>query len=100
MIIEFRKDHLYLVKVPNDIRSPIISNWSDGTTTLEFYSETYEMEYDTYEFGVDELKQRKEITLPKQGKYRIFRKIPRRFLSEVKSLIGNTDDKYYLLLKF
>lgn len=68
-----------MIKVPNDIKRPIISNCSDNTTILEFYSSTYEMGYDTYEFGVSEEKQMKEITLPKQGEYKIIRKIPKNF---------------------
>ena len=91
MIIEIEKG--FLVKVPNDIKKPIISNWSDGTTTLEFYSSTYEMEYDSFEYGVDEEKQMKEITLPKQGEYKICRRIPK----NLSHLVDN--DKWFLLIK-
>jgi hypothetical protein len=85
----------FLVKVPEDIKKPIISNWSDGTTTLEFYSDIYVMEYDSFEFGegVDEDNQRKEITLPKQGKYKISKIIPKKF----KHLIDK--DKWFLIKK-
>lgn len=89
MIIEVEKG--FLVKVPDDIKRPIISNWSDATTTLEFYSSTYEMEYDSFEIGVSEEKQMKEITLPKQGNYKISRRIP-------KSLLHLIDDEKWLLL--
>jgi hypothetical protein len=82
----------FIVEVPLDIRKPIISNWSDGTTTLEFYSETFVMEYDTYEYGVPEEKQRKEITLPEQGEFKIIKHIPFRY----KNLVED-DSKYYLL---
>ena len=75
MILEVESG--FLVKVPNDIKKPIISNWSDGTTTLEFYSTEYDMEYDTYEYGVEV--QMKEITLPKQGEYKINRRIPKKY---------------------
>lgn len=81
----------FLVKVPDDIKKPIISTWSDGTTTLEFYSETYEMEYDSFEFGVAEDKQRKEITLPKKGNYEIIRKIPKKYLQFI------DNDKWFLI---
>lgn len=91
MIIEVEKG--FLVKVPNDIKKPIISNWSDGTTTLEFYSSIYEMEYDTFEYGVDEEKQMKEITLPKQGNYKINRKIPKKLSHLIDS------EKWFLLVK-
>lgn len=89
MIIEIEKG--FLIKVPNDIKKPIISNWSDSTTTLEFYSSTYEMEYDSFEYGVE--KQMKEITLPKQGNYKISKTIPKKFLS----LIDN--DKWIRLIE-
>jgi hypothetical protein len=90
MIIEVETG--LLVKVPDDIKKPIISNWSDGTTTLEFYSSIYEMEYDSFEFGVDEDDQMKEITLPKQGNYKINRKIPKKY----NHLID--DGKWFLLV--
>jgi hypothetical protein len=76
MIIEVENG--FLVKVPEDIKKPTISNWNDGTTTLEFYSETYVMEYDSFEIGVPEEKQMKEITLPKQGQFKINKKIPKK----------------------
>lgn len=91
MIIEVKQG--FLVKVPNDIKRPIVSNWSDGTTTLEFYSSDYEMEYDSFELGVSEEKQMKEITLPKQGNYKISRRIPKNLLH----LVDN--DKWFLLIK-
>lgn len=69
-------DHGYLIKVPLDMKKPIVSNWSDGTTTLEFYSESFEMAYDSFEFGVE--KQRKEITLPERGDFKI-KKAPKVF---------------------
>ena len=81
----------FLVKVPKDIKKPIISNWSDGTTTLEFYSESYEMEYDSFEFGVDKEKQMKEITLPIQGNFKLVRKIPKKLLHLI------DDDKWFFL---
>jgi hypothetical protein len=90
MIIKVKEG--FIVKVPLDIKKPIISNWNDGTTTLEFYSETFIMEYDSYEFGVPEEKQRKEITLPEQGEYKIIKHIPVRY----KSLLEK-DSKYYFL---
>ncbi len=83
----------FLIKVPNDIKKPIISNWSDGTTTLEFYSSIYEMGYDSFEFGVKEEKQMKEITLPKQGEYKIIKRIPKKH----SPLIDG--DKWFLLIK-
>ncbi len=78
-----------LVKVPNDIKKPIVSTWSDDTTTLEFYSDMYEMEYDTFEFGVEE--QMKEITLPKKGEYKIIRKVPKKYISLIDT------DKWFFL---
>lgn len=97
MIIEVETG--LLVKVPNDIKRPIISNWSDGTTTLEFYSSTYEMEYDSYEYTIDDdgtiktpKQPMKEITLPKQGEYKIKKRIPKKFLSLI------DDDKWFLLI--
>ncbi len=88
MIIEVENG--LLVKVPDGIKKPIISNWSDGTTTLEFYSDVYEMEYDSFEFNVD--KQRKEITLPKKGEYKIIKRIPIKFVNLI-------DNNKYLYLK-
>lgn len=82
MILEIENG--FLVKVPKDIRKPKISNWSDGTTTLEFYSESYVMEYDSFEIGVPEEKQMKEITLPKKGNY----KINTRLTKEAKNIIA------------
>jgi len=54
---------LLLIEVPLDAYGFKISVWSDKSTTLEFYSETFEMEYDSHEFNVDEKNQLKEITL-------------------------------------
>jgi hypothetical protein len=90
MIIQIDDD--LLVKVPDDIKKPTVNTWSDGLTTLEFYSDTYEMEYDSFEIGADEEKQRKEITLPKQGIYKIIKKIP-------KNLSHLVDDEKWLYLK-
>ena len=84
----------FLVKVPDDIKKPIVSTWrnsDDEFTTLEFYSNSYEMEYDTFEFGVEE--QRKEIPLPKVSEYKIFRKIAKKYAS----LIDN--NKWFMLSK-
>lgn len=70
------KNQGYLIKMPLDMRKPIVSKWSDGTTTLEFYSETFKMDYDSFEFNVK--KQRKEITLPEAGDFTI-KKLPKVF---------------------
>lgn len=72
-----------LVKVPQDIKKAFISNWSDDTTTLEFKSKTYEMEYDSDSFSIDKngmsvLEDIKEITLPVQGEYEIKQSVPQR----------------------
>lgn len=81
-IIAIENDGI-LVKVPQDIKKPFISNWNDGTTTLEFKSETYEMEYDSDSYTIDEngmsvLEDIKEITLPVQGNYEIKLSVPKR----------------------
>lgn len=81
----------FLIKVPNDIKKPIISNWSDGTTTFEFYSSIYEMEYDSFEFNVD--KQMKEITLPTQGDFKIIKQIPKRYQTNIDK------DKWFFIKK-
>mgnify|MGYP003607641092 CR=1 FL=1 len=77
-ILEINADQ-FLVRVPDDIKNPKITQWSDGTTTLEFNSDSYKMDYDSFEVGVDEKKQLKEITLPKKGNYSIKRTIPKEF---------------------
>ena len=77
-ILEINDDQ-FLVRVPDDIKNPKITQWSDGTTTLEFNSDSYKMDYDSFEVGVDEKKQLKEITLPKKGDYSIKRTIPKEF---------------------
>ena len=56
-------DTLLLIEVPLDAYGFKISVWSDKSTTLEFKSETFEMEYDSHEFNVDKENQLKEITL-------------------------------------
>ncbi len=48
------------------------------------------MEYDSFEINVD--KQRKEITLPKQGEYKIIKRIPIKFVNLI-------DNNKYLYLK-
>jgi hypothetical protein len=51
------------------------------------------MEYDSFEIGVSEEKQMKEIELPKQGNYKISRRMP-------KSLSHLIDDgKWFLLIR-
>lgn len=82
-----------LVKVPNDIKKPFVSKWSDGTTTLEFYSDEYEMLYDSFEIGVSDDKQLKEITLPINGNFKIFKKVPKIYSELIDS------DKWYFLEK-
>jgi hypothetical protein len=62
-ITTHKGDTLLLIEVPLDAYGFKISVWSDKSTTLEFYSETFEMEYDSHEFNVDEKNQLKEITL-------------------------------------
>ena len=53
------------------------------------------MEYDSYEFGVDIEKQRKEITLPINGKFKIIKYIPKK----IKHLINNDNNKWLILIK-
>ena len=52
-----------LVVVPTDGKNFKTSIWSDNSTTLEFQSNTFVMEYDSFEINVSEEKQLKEITL-------------------------------------
>lgn len=63
-----------LVEVPADYRNLKLSNWSDGSTTIEFYSDSYIMEYDSIVMSEDdELINLKEYTLPKEfwGNYKV-----------------------------
>jgi hypothetical protein len=57
------KNGLIVIPVPKDAEDFQVNIWSDNSTTLEFKSETYEMEYDSFEIGVDQENQLKEITL-------------------------------------
>lgn len=54
---------LLVIVVDKDAYDFECNVWSDNSTTLEFHSKTFEMEYDSFEFGVDEENQLKEITL-------------------------------------
>lgn len=53
------------VKVPDDIKTPKISLWSDGSTTLEFFSKGFKMGYDSVSVDTKTGKEtsHKEITL-------------------------------------
>ena len=100
MILE--TENGFLVKVPKDIRKPKISNWSDGTTTLEFYSENYVMEYDSFEIGVPEEKQMKEITLPKKVNYKISTRLTKglkSFITNSGILIDSNESKWLVLIE-
>lgn len=80
----------YLLNLPVDAKSVIVSNWSDNTSTVEFYSDIFEMDYDSFEYNV--AKQRKEITLPIFSKYIVVKKIPKRYSSKI-----STEGKWFFI---
>ena len=56
-------DKLIAVIIPVDAENIQCNIWSDDSTTVEFKSDLYEMEYDSFEIGVETENQLKEITI-------------------------------------
>jgi len=61
--ITLNNKNYLLVEVPEDGKNYKVGIWSDNSTTLEFQSDTFKMDYDSYEINVSEKNQLKEITL-------------------------------------